>query len=189
MWYDWGFLTDADIPLLRRDETYTFGYVLEKICGVTSAEDIVRVRFEKTETGSFDWERRVKVRAVTLRDSDTLARMYTILAGMVRAPMDAKPADAVGIRDAAYLAGKQPLALQTERKVIVTLRDGTELTLAYLPASAQFDGWEALTEADNAWLIAAAEIDMAWRDWGTMEPERDDAAASATAKVKEAENT
>jgi len=40
MWYDWGFLTDEDIPTLRREETYTFGYMLETICGVTSADDI-----------------------------------------------------------------------------------------------------------------------------------------------------
>jgi len=129
----------------------------------------------------------VKVHAVTLRDTAELTRLYGILAGMVRAPCDAEKPDAVGIRDAAYLAGKMPLALQTERKVTVTLKDGTELALSYLPSSLQFDGWETITESDNAWLIMAAEIDMAWRDWGTMEPERDNAAVSVTAGAKEEE--
>ena len=187
MWYDWGFLTDEDIPTLRREETYTFGYMLETICGVTSADDIKQVRFEKTETGSFDWERRVKVHTVTLRDEAALTWLYGILAGMVRAPWDAEQADAVGIRDAAYLAGEMPLALQTERRVTITLKDGTELALSYLPAAMQFDGWETINEPDNAWLIRTAEIDMAWRDWGTMEPERDNAAVSVTAGAKEEE--
>ena len=124
MWYDWGFLSDEEIPLLHRDEACTFGYILKTICGVTSAEDIRSVRFEKTPVGSFSWEWNVKVRPVTLRGEEELSWIYGILSQMETLPPDAEPADSVGIRDSAYLSGEKPLALQTERTVILTLENG-----------------------------------------------------------------
>ena len=168
-----GWFTDADIAALDGITAPTMGEVLETVYGVTSAEGIRSVRFEKGSAYEGGVDGKVRVRAVTVRDGEARERLYGLLASMIPADYGQElDFGTVGVWDEAYLSGNAPLSAQVNRDLTVTLASGRRVTLSYYPATGLLrqrgtEFYAVLSEADNQWLIALAEIDMGWKDWGT----------------------
>lgn len=172
-WYECGYVTEADIAALTAESEIYYGDTLRIIYGVESAQDIVSVQFEDADIDRSDIGDSIKIKSVTLRDGESLVRMYAILCGMTE-----REAWAGWVRifahDEQYKNGTLPLSEQTERQVTVTLAGGYKLRLDYSPTSSiiKKHGVEVgvkLSEADNAWLITAAGIDMQYRYYGDAE--------------------
>ena len=172
-WYTAGWLTDEDIAALHDAATPTMGEIWETVYGVTSREDIQSVRFEKDSAYNDGVSKGVKITPVTVKDSEDLARIYDLLVSMTPAESGQElPYDHVDVHDEAYLSGEKPLSTQVNRDLTVTLASGRKLTFSYYPATGLLlrrgtRFYTILAETDNEWLINLAEIDMAWRDWGT----------------------
>lgn len=168
-----GWFSDVDIAALNGITNPTMGEVWETVYGVTSADDLQSIRFEKVHSYEGGVERKVRVKAVTVKDRKTLARLYGLLAPMIRADYGQElDFGSVGAHDEAYLSGKAPLSAQTNRDLTLTLTSGRQVTLSYYPATGLLrqrgtEFYTVLSEADNEWLIELAEIDMEWKDWGT----------------------
>ncbi len=176
-WYAAGRIDDEDIAALEQTEIPTLGEVLETIYGVRSGEDIRRIRFQKDDADNGSVGKRVRVKAVTTRDTEEIARFYTMLCGMT--PRDERQEISfghVGVHDEAYLKGEVPLSEQINRDIAVELESGYTLRFTFYPAAGilRQTGTDmmlaVLSEEDTAWLIDLAEIDMEWRDWGTEPP-------------------
>lgn len=172
-WYEYGYITDADIAALDADASITYADTLRIIYGVESAEDIVSVKFADADIDRSDIGDSIKIKSVTLRDGESLDRMYAILCGMT-----ARDAWAGWVRifahDAQYKNGTLPLSEQTERQVTVTLAGGYKLRFDYSPTSSIIKKYGVgvgaeLGESDNAWLISVAQIDMQYRYYGDAE--------------------
>jgi hypothetical protein len=168
-----GWFTEEDIAALNVTTPPTMGEVWKTVYGVSSADGLQSIRFEKLHAYEGGVESRVRVKAVMVRDPETLARLYRMLASMIPADYDQKlNLGTVGAYDEAYLNGKAPLCAQTARDLTVTLESGRRVTFSYYPATGLLlQGgtrfYTMLSEADNEWLIDLAEIDMNWKDWGT----------------------
>ena len=176
-WYDVGWLTDGDLAALDCETVPSMGEILTVIYGVTSAEDVVSIRFNKSPSYRGGVTKKVKVSPVTVKDAEDVERLYALIAAMAPIPLserDTVDFGTVDVHDAAYLEGRAPLSAQVNRRVTVTLGSGRALILYYYPATGLLrqhgsDLYAVLSEADNQWFIDLAEIDMAWRDWGTEE--------------------
>ena len=171
-WYESGWLDDEDIAALQGGGDGTMGEILKIVYGVDSAEDIRSIRFGKY--GDEDSvSRRVRIRTVRITDRETVARIYGMLASMTSMTYGQEwHSGSASVRDEAYLNGEKPLSVQVDREITVTLASGRELTFYYYPVTGFMrrnrpEFYTVLSEAENEWLIALAEIDMAWRDWGT----------------------
>ncbi len=168
-----GWLTDGDIAALNGLTKPTMEEVLETIYGVASADDLQSIRFEKMHAYRGSVDSRVRVKAVTVKDGEALARLYRLLAPMLPADYGQKlDFGSVGAHDEAYLKGQAPLDAQINRDLTVTLASGRRVTLSYYPATGLLrqrgtEFYTVLSEADNEWLIALVGIDMEWKDWGT----------------------
>lgn len=168
-----GWFTDMDIAALNGITKPTMGEILETVYNVATPEDIQSIRFEKDHAYEGGVEGKVRIKAVTVKDSEALARLYNLLAPMI--PSDyAQKLDFghVDARDEAYLRGEAPLSAQVNRDLTLTLVSGRRVTLSYYPATGLLYQhgtglYSALSEADNKWLMDLAEIDMDWKDWGT----------------------
>ena len=117
--------------------------------------------------------RRVRIRTVRITDRETVTRIYGMLASMTSMAYGQEwHSGSASARDEAYLNGEKPLSVQVDREITVTLTSGRELTFYYYPVTGFMrrnrpEFYTVLSEAENEWLIALAEIDMEWRDWGT----------------------
>jgi len=173
VWYELGLLTDEDLNGLYYGKTHNFGYVLESIHEVTSADGIKSVRFADAGVDNTRVGEKIKIKEVTLRDEASLERFYEILASLTRTD-DSYRGGRVFTSDEAYLSGEVPLSEQTEREVIITLKSGVSLSFVFQPTENRlFENYtimyDPIPPEDTAWLIEAAGIDMEWRDWGTNE--------------------
>lgn len=171
-WYESGWLDDEDIAALQGGGDGTMGEILKIVYGVDSAEDIRSIRFGKC--GDEDSvSRRVRIKTIRITDRETVARIYGMLASMTSMAYGQEwHSGSASVRDEAYLNGEKPLSVQVDREITVTLASGRELTFYYYPVTGFMrrnrpEFYTVLSEAENEWLIALAEIDMAWRDWGT----------------------
>ena len=168
-----GWFTEEDIAALNVTTPPTMGEAWETVYGVTSADELKSIRFAKVYGFEGGVESRVRVKAVTVRDQESLARLYGILVPMIPADYNQKlDYGLVGAHDEAYLKGEAPLCAQTARDLTVTLESGRRVTLTYYPATGLLCQrgtrfYTMLSKADNEWLIELAEIDMSWKDWGT----------------------
>ncbi len=169
-WYEYGYITDADIAALDTESSIYYGDTLRIIYGAERAEDIVSVKFEDADIDKTDIGDSIKIKSVTLRDGESLERIYEILCGMTE--RDAWQGWVrIFAHDEQYKNGTSPLSEQTERDVIVTLEGGYELKFDYSPTSSIIKKYGVgvgaeLSEQDNAWLISVAEIDMQYRYYG-----------------------
>lgn len=168
-----GWFTDGDIAALNRVTEPTMGEVLETVYSVTSADDWKSVGFGKVHAYKGGVADTVRVKAVTVRDRETLAKLYRLLAPMIQADYGQRlDFGSVDVHDEAYLNGEAPLSAQTARDLTVTLASGRRVILSYYPATGLLhqrgtDFYIVLSQIDNEWLIDLAEIDMNWKDWGT----------------------
>ena len=187
-WYAAGRISDEDIAALENASVPTMKEILETVYGVTSVSDIRRIRFEKDNADNGPVGKRVRVSSVTARDSETIGRIYTLLAGMTPTEIGQKlPFSHVSPLDEAYLNGESPLSAQVNRDITVQLESGYTLRFTFSPVTGllrqyQTDMYTILSEEDTAWLIRFAAIDMEWRDWGT-EAADPSGAGDATAVV------
>ncbi len=172
-WYTSGWLTDEDIAALTGGEPPTMIDLLDTIYSVDSAEDIAWVRFDKSNAYNSEVSKRVKVKSVTVTDREAIERLYQFFPRFHTEEYgQLHNYGHVDTRDEAYLTGKAPLSAQVNREVTIGLTSGREISCKYYPATGLlyqnvYEMYTTLPEADNAWLIALAEIDMEWRDWGT----------------------
>ena len=173
-WYTSGWLSDEDIRILESgQEPLPWGDILETIYSVSSARDIASVRFSKCGSDKSSVGDSVRVKTVTVKDAETLKKLYDLFPRLhTEGYGDESPITSVHARDEAYLNGERPLSVQINRTVTVILTSGRELTVTYYPAEGVLkqnstDYYTVLSDAENGWLIDLAEIDMAWRDWGT----------------------
>ena len=171
-WYESGWLDDEDIAALQGGGDGTMGEILKIVYGVDSAEDIRSICFGKY--GDEDSvSRRVRIKKVRITDKETVARIYGMLASMTSMAYGQEwHSGSASARDEAYLNGEKPLSVQVDREITVTLASGRELTFYYYPVTGFMrrnrpEFYTVLSEAENEWLIALAEIDMEWKDWGT----------------------
>ena len=174
VWYDMGWLTDEDLAAFDCETVPSMGEILTLIYGVTSAEDVVSIRFDKSPAYRGGITKKVKVPPVTVKETKELERLYALIAAMAPIPFDERDTvdlGSVDVHDADYLEGRVPLSAQVNRRVTVTLESSRTLILYYYPATGLLrqgsEQYTVLSTADNQWLTALAEIDMAWRDWGT----------------------
>lgn len=184
-WYDYGYVTDADIAALDAESEIFYGDTLRIIYGVESAEDIVSAKFEDADIDKTDIGDGIKIKSVTLRDGESLARIYEILCGMTE--RDAWQGWVrIFAHDEQYKNGILPLSEQTERRVTVTLAGGYQLRFDYSPTSSIIKKYGVgvgaeLSEQDNAWLISVAGIDMQYHYYGDAATYQD---AAVTASPK-----
>ena len=86
------------------------------------------------------------------------------------------------------VAGFERREIGTRRMVLTSDSGHTVIVYYYPTASALYlpggDQYTvSLSQEDNEWLIALAQIDMAWRDWGTEKipgPQKGDGCETAT---------
>ncbi|MBQ5354462.1 MAG: hypothetical protein IIU08_01160 [Clostridia bacterium] len=168
---EFGFIPASDGEKLSVGTPYTFGDVLERICGAEGPGDLESVMWEKPDFDRSKVGKSVRVEKTVTRDREDLAYLYEVFRNLVCAPPETDPPGRVWADSGAYLAGEKPLSVQTERKVTLRLKSGAKIELCYSPA----DGviyqdfsvlYEPLKEEDNRRLTEMAGIDLAWRDWG-----------------------
>ena len=172
-WYTSGWLTDEDLAALQGGEEPTLIDLLDTIYSVASAEDIEWVRFSKSGTYNGGVTKQVKVKSVTVTDREAIERLYGLFPRFHTEEYgQQRDYGYVNAHDEAYLTGQKPLSAQVDREVTIRLTSGREIICQYFPATGLllpnvYEMYTNLSEEDNAWLIDLAEIDMAWRDWGT----------------------
>ncbi len=187
-----GWFTEEDIAALNVTTPPTMGEAWETVYGATSADGLQSIRFEKVHAYEGGVESKVRVKAVTVRDQETLARLYGMLVPMIPADYGQEPDfGIVGAHDEAYLKGEAPLCAQTARDLTVTLASGRRVKLSYYPATGLLHQrgtrfYTMLSKTDNEWLIDLAEIDMSWKDWGTEKDYEYGGEGCETATVPEA---
>ena len=173
LWYTSGYLNDEDIVALDAESQITYGDTLSIIYGVDSAEGVRSIKFSDADIDKTDVGDSIKIKPVTLRDGESIERMYGILCSMtVRGAWQGWVR--IFPNDEEYKNGTQPLSEQTERRVTVVLSNGSVLRFDYSPTSGIIkkygDGYGAeLSEQDNEWLISAAGIIMQYRYYGDAE--------------------
>lgn len=142
---------------------YTFADVLRDIYRAESAADLESVSFAKTGDNNTEVGRSIRIRTVTLRDTDALALMWEILSGLTTIPSGE-------VREEILI--KRPddvLAEQVRRRVTVTFRSGAVLEFRYNPAGGSDGGtftqlgadYSALTTAQNRALVELIGISFA----------------------------
>ena len=189
-----GWLTEEDIAALNEITPPTVGEILSTIYGVTSGEDLGRIRLEKSHTYRGGVEEKVKVPTVTVKEEGDMERLYRLISAMTPLERDqTMDLGTVTPYDDAYLEGEAPLSAQTVRRMVLTSDSGHTVTVYYYPTASvlYLPGGDqytvSLSQEDNEWLIALAKIDMAWRDWGTeKEPTSPKGDGCETATVPEA---
>lgn len=175
-WYTSGWLTDEDLAALQGGEEPTLMDLLDTIYSVASAEDIEWVRFSKSGAYNGGVSKEVKVKSVTVTDRQAIERLYGLFPRFHTEEYgQQRDYGYVNAHDKAYLTGQKPLSAQVNREVTIRLTSGREIICQYFPATGVlrqnvYKMYTNLSEEDNAWLIDLAEIDMAWRDWGTEAP-------------------
>ena len=175
-WYTSGWLTDEDLAALQGGEEPTMIDLLDTIYSVASAEDIEWVRFSKSGAYNGGVSKEVKVKSVTVTDREAIERLYGLFPRFHTEEYgQQRDYGYVNAHDEAYLTGQKPLSAQINREVTIRLTSGREIICQYYPATGVlrqnvYEMYTNLSEEDNAWLIDLAEIDMAWRDWGTEAP-------------------
>ncbi len=148
----------------------SLGEVWSIVYGVEGAEDIRRVTFEQIHV-SCPYEREIPIPEVTLTAKEDIARFYD----WMRSPtyegytLWAHPVECTSPD---YLAGKTPLTVQTARRVTVEFGSGESMKLDFYAADGVLRLWNyavyALSDTAAAWLTDVADIDLAYRDHGTV---------------------
>lgn len=191
-WYASGHVTDEDIAALDNTTVPTMGEILESIYGVTDASEIRYVKLEKDDAYNGKVSKKVRVKPITVRDDKEIDRFFELLSEMHPAEFQQMTNFGnVSSHDDAYLLGDAPLSAQINRDMEIKLSDGYTLEFTFYPATGllrhtRTEMYTILSEADTAWLIDLAKIDMEWRDWGTEAPviagEGDETAVSPVPK-------
>ncbi len=155
---------DAERPMPSLGEVWSL------IFGAADAEDIRRVTFEQSHT-SCAYEREIPIPEVTLTAEEDIAHFYSLMAPLSY-DGDIRSANLVECTSGEYLDGKAPLTVQTARRVTVEFKSGKTMTLDLYAADGflriwNFAGYAASSDA-LAWLIEIADIDLAYRDYGTV---------------------
>ncbi len=162
-------------PYMADEETArsmpALGEIWSMIYGVEDASDIRRVTLEPMHV-SCPHDRDLPIPTVTLTEAADLARFYAIMA-----PLDYQGEllhhNPVECASPEYLEGNTPLTVQTCRDVTVEFKSGEVFRLDFFAPEGAVRAWNhadyaTLSDADRAWLIGKAEIDLAYRDWGTV---------------------
>jgi hypothetical protein len=169
-------VTDEDIAALDNTTVPTMGEILESIYGVTDASEIRYVKLEKDDAYNDKVSKKVRVKPITVRDDKEIDRFFELLSEMHPAEFQQMMNFGnVSSHDDAYLLGDAPLSAQINRDMEIKLLDGYTLEFTFYPATGllrhtRTEMYTILSEADTAWLIDLAKIDMEWRDWGTEAP-------------------
>ncbi len=172
-WYETGWLTDEDLAAFDCETEPTMGEIMTLIYGVTSEEGMESIRFERSHNYRGGVDEKVKVKKVTVKDGETLERLYSLISSMTPVAVgQTMDFGTVHAHDDAYLSGEAPLSSQTVRRMVLTLDNGYQPIINYYPATGLLyqpgsNQYVVLSASDNAWLIDLAEIDMEWKDWGT----------------------
>ncbi len=148
----------------------TLGEVWAMIYGAKCAEDISRVTFEQIHV-SCEYERAISIPAVTLTDGEDLARFYENMAPLAY-EKHLYNVQGVQCTSNEYLDGTTPLTVQTARRVVVEFASGETMKMDFYAADGVFHLWNSSGYAPPtdilAWLIDTADIDLAYRDHGTV---------------------
>ena len=161
LWNDDG--VPADVSL---------GYVLEKIYGVSSAEDLRTVSFGRIDEGFVRTEKKPEVRQAVIRDAEDVARVYEILSPLAKSEVYFPSAASGQARE--YLTGNAPHPVQTSRKVTLTFANGTSLDLTLdlyhgIVRMRQTNTFSGFSEEDSDWLTALADVRTEYVDYGIAE--------------------
>lgn len=187
---DWFYATLLNPEEWQKIDTtaYTLGEVLHNIYAADSADDIAWVRFEKSDIDNTQVGRSVKVKTVTLRDTEEIAQVWDILVGLT--PYDDRLA-----RPQPTVIKPDVLAVQIVRDVTVRFKNGAELTFEYSPAGGEdcglfyrVEGYSPyyLTLEQNHTLIDLAGISFAPTPIPETDPPR---GISETATVRPPETS
>ncbi len=148
----------------------SLGEIWSLIYGADSAADIRRVTFEQIHV-SCPYEREIPIPKISLTDKEDVARFHAAAAPLAYDGYIGSP-NLVECTSTAYLDGTTPLTVQTARRVTVEFASGSTMKLELYAADGVLCLWNfanyAVSEADLAWLVEAAAIDLAWRDHGTV---------------------
>ena len=155
-------------------EPPTLDFLLKTVYGVRSAADIKCVRFEKITKSNTDFSKKVKVKTVTVTDKEQLARLYAIFCTLQDGEIERT--EAINQHSEAYKNGTMPLSIQINRKVTVEFENGTSVAFDFDPQDKYLSRggrnyFQGFTDADMAWLISLAKINMQHVDYGTDEQE------------------
>lgn len=151
-------------------EPFSFGFLLENIYNVKSADDIKSIKFEKETFSKTDISKKVKVNTVTVTDDEQIGKMFEMFGSLNDTKIEfTKYIDS---RSEEYLNGTLPLSIQTCRKVTMEFENGTSIELRFDPQYKNLrlkntNSFEGFTEEDLNWLIELAEINMEHVDYGT----------------------
>lgn len=182
-------------PLLTPEEwrqidtsAYTFAEVLREIYCVDSADDIAWVRFEKSGIDNTEVGRSVKVKTVTLRDTDEIAQVWDILWSLT-------PTDHYADRPQPTVPKPDDVkSVQIVRDVTVTFKNGSALRFEYDPAGGEdcalfyrLEGvnYYYLTVEQNHTLIDLAGISFAPTPIPETDPPQGIAETATAAPVPE----
>jgi len=176
-----GFLNDDDLSVLVYQGSVAFTEVLDYIYGVSSHTDIEKVKFEKSDADHSKIGKRVEVETVVVEDGETLETIYNALSVSIQILSTNSVLDhRVFCESEAYLKGEMPLSAQTERKMILYLKNGETLELLYAPTAYTVCtdvaslGFLINIPTYNTRLIEIAGIDMEYRYHGVNPKNRND---------------
>lgn len=152
-------------------EPFSFGYLLENIFNVKSADDIKSVRFEKAIYSNKDYYKMVKVNTVTVTDDEQIEKLFDVFGALVDTEITFS--EHIDHHSEKYLNGTLPLSIQTQRKVTMEFENGTSVEMLFDPYYKQLrwkgtNYFEGFAEEDLNWLIELAEINMEHVDYGTV---------------------
>ncbi|MBQ7347010.1 MAG: hypothetical protein IJW55_03560 [Clostridia bacterium] len=172
--YESGYMTDEDIAILSAKTEVTYADVFALIYGVSSADEIQKIKVEKNQVESSAVAKRVEIKTLTLKNDAEVNAVYEAFSSAV---LDFSYANMyhehrVSSYDEAYLNGEAPLSAQTERKITLFLESGREVEIKYAPTGNviwqnQNDSLATVDDTTNATLIELFGIDTEYRDWGT----------------------
>lgn len=170
-YYQAGILTEEDLEQLSYNTTYTYGEVLDKIYGITSAKDIVRIFWQKTDFDNSKVGKSVRVDRYVMKDDESIERFYGIMCDLVRERHETDAPVRIFSNDEAYLSQEMPLCAQTEREVLIQLKNGEEIRFYYSPTgNCLYENgvirYEPISNENNEWLIDTVGINMSWVDYG-----------------------
>lgn len=174
---------DGEVSLFRfscmhgpenEDRLFSFGFVLESIYHVKSADDIKSVRFEKADRSKSGIAKKVKVKTVTVTDQAQIERLFEILKALQDTEISFT--EYINQHSKEYLSGALPLSAQIQRRVTIEFENGTSMELLFDPQYKYLwrgggNRFEGFSGEDLDWLIGLARINMQHVDYGTDEDE------------------
>ena len=162
----------SDMNYWEKDvEPFDFGFILENIFDVTSAEDIKSIRFEKANVSNTGISKKVEVNTVTVTDDEQIEKLFNVFGALVDTEITFS--EHIDHHSEKYLNGTLPLSIQTQRKVTMDFENGTSVEMLFDPYYKQLrwkgtNYFEGFAEENVNWLIELAEINMEHVDYGTV---------------------